>query len=374
MTGPFSYPALRTIYFNITNRCNLKCRHCWIDAKFGATSSGLQASSGELTVSDVKKPIREAIGLGLTSIKFTGGEPFIRKELPDFIRYFSTLDLEIYFETNGTLVDEAVVSGLPKKNVIDIAVSIDSSDRAQHDAVRGVSGSFDKAMRGIELLVRHDLPVQIIYSLYACNLSKLWEAIELARQKGARSFKINPVISLGRAKKIDKGDLLSIEELLDLERQLEEKTYGDIDVFLDIPAAFKSTQHFLRRKKANCCSVTSMLGILSDGTVSICGIGVAEEGLVMGNIKRDSLRDIWSSNDILKRIRSSIPSKLEGVCGRCIHKNFCLGCCIAQNYAGSKRLEAPYHFCEAADKQGLFPETRLMRFEGSNEAVLAQRC
>jgi sulfatase maturation enzyme AslB (radical SAM superfamily) len=49
---------------------------------------------------------------------------------------------------------------------------------------------------------------------------------------------------------------------------------------------------------------------------------------------------------------------LEGICGDCLHRDFCLGECVANNYYETGKINSSYHFCTQADKAGLFPETR----------------
>jgi SynChlorMet cassette radical SAM/SPASM protein ScmF len=358
-------PGLNTIYFNITERCNLKCLHCWLGAEYSNTPSAL---GKELSVRELKEPIREAMELGLGSVKFTGGEPFLRKDILDFVNYFAELKLALSFETNATLLNEEIVRNLPRHAITDIAVSLDSSEAGSHDRLRGIEGSFLKASAGIKLLLKYNLPVQVIFSLYKDNLSKLWSAIDLLRVMGVGLIKINPLLSLGRAALLKEEEFLSIQELINLERRIEERHYPDIEVFLDLPLAFKSTRYFFNTRRNSRCAINHLLGILSDGTVSICGIGLGHTDLVMGNIRTDSLKYIWENSPVLKQLRCAIPEKLEGVCKRCILKNYCLGCCPADTYARNRSFTGAYQFCARAFEEGLFPETRLLK---ENAAIIA---
>ena len=75
---------------------------------------------------------------------------------------------------------------------------------------------------------------------------------------------------------------------------------------------------------------------------------------------------------MLKKLRESVPEKLEGVCGRCILKYFCMGECVAENYVRERSLTAPFYFCKEAYDQGIFPETRLIDERVMHEAVLSR--
>jgi radical SAM protein with 4Fe4S-binding SPASM domain len=155
----------------------------------------------------------------------------------------------------------------------------------------------------------------------------------------------------------------TIKEILDFSEKLRVK-YESFKgyLFLDIPMAFKSLDEIKNRGGYRTCAIRNILGILSDGSVSICGIGYMDEDLLFGNVrgKTSSLGDIWHNNPVLKRIREDIPSKLEGVCGICVFKNKCLGSCRAEVYYNTGSLVAPYWFCQEAYDEGLFPSTRVM--------------
>jgi radical SAM protein with 4Fe4S-binding SPASM domain len=113
--------------------------------------------------------------------------------------------------------------------------------------------------------------------------------------------------------------------------------------------------------KGSCgiCAVLNILGVLSDGTYALCGIGTTVPELVFGHAAKDALGDIWQNSTVLKELREGLPYRLEGVCGECIMKGICLGSCIAQNYYRDKKLWAGFWFCEEAKARGLFPESRI---------------
>jgi radical SAM protein with 4Fe4S-binding SPASM domain len=111
----------------------------------------------------------------------------------------------------------------------------------------------------------------------------------------------------------------------------------------------------------NCCNVHNILGIIANGEISLCGIGVTTKDLVFGNMNNDSIKQIWQTNHILKKIREEIPNDLDGICGNCIHKYTCLGVCIASNYQSSKKINSANYFCERAEEINLFPIYRKIK-------------
>ena len=90
--------------------------------------------------------------------------------------------------------------------------------------------------------------------------------------------------------------------------------------------------------------------------MSICGIGASTPELLLGTIDERPLKDIWHDSEILNLIRKDIPSGLQGICGECMFKNFCLGKCRAEAFYSKGDISAPFYFCDEADRLGLFPE------------------
>jgi radical SAM protein with 4Fe4S-binding SPASM domain len=107
------------------------------------------------------------------------------------------------------------------------------------------------------------------------------------------------------------------------------------------------------------CNIFEILGVLSDGSYALCGIGESIPELVFGSARSDSLASVWRQSPMLVRLRAAIPGELKGVCARCIMRSRCLGHCIAQNYYAARDLTAPYYMCQEAFEQGLFPASRL---------------
>ncbi|MBW1790087.1 MAG: SynChlorMet cassette radical SAM/SPASM protein ScmF, partial [Deltaproteobacteria bacterium] len=81
--------------------------------------------------------------------------------------------------------------------------------------------------------------------------------------------------------------------------------------------------------------------------------------LVFGEAGKDDLASVWANNGMLQALRQGLPGKLKGVCGNCLMNRVCFGSCIAQTYYRTGSLWAPFWFCEEAEKEGLFPITRL---------------
>lgn len=366
-----THPPLRTIYFYPTESCNLKCKHCWVSPSFAEGPSAkayADQNSANLSFDEIKEVVADALPLGLDSIKLTGGEPFLHPRIMDYLRYFRKKGLALILETNGTLLDEAIIVEL-KRLGCGTSVSLDGATPATHDRVRGVPGSFEKVLRALHLMQKHDYPCEVIFSLYRETRNELKQIIEILDARGGFRLKINPLCPIGRGERLAEASLaLPIEEILELNRTIERdytRRFKNVPIYLHLPVAFTPVKDILAGKGCCTCRILNIIGLLSDGRVSYCGIGRLEEELVMGNVRNEKLSAIWQDSKQLRELRKKMPRALKGVCGICIHKYQCLGSCVAQTYHQKKDLFGAFSFCEAAHVKGLFPESRLVRTVGA---------
>jgi len=365
---PASYP-LRAIYLNLSDRCNLRCQHCWLSPEmvpsFPETPARYGNEKGTLSVSMMREVIRQAKPLGLHTIKLTGGEPFLRSDVIDFVSLFHEEGLHTDIETNGTLVDRSTARSLVELGVRGLSVSLDSADPKGHDRFRGVSGAFAGALRGIRNLVEENMRTQIIMSLWRENACEIEPLARLSLGLGVKLFKINPVLPIGRGNEMhQKKRTLSVEELLQTFRWVREQLQPviDIPIHFSLPIAFHPLKEIMAGNGSD-CAILNILGIVENGDISFCGIQRVQEDLVMGNVTRDRLDTLWTSHPLLRKMRNMIPSRLEGICGRCFFKKKCMGNCLACTYYLEKSLTAPYWVCQEAFEKGLFPGTRCMERE-----------
>jgi len=354
---PEGVPPLISFYLYLSGSCNLACRHCWIEPTVQSGENG-----GEhVKIEYVEKVIQEAKPLGLSSVKLTGGEPLLHPQFREIINLLKDAKLKIQIETNGTLIDAKLAEFLKRSgHVSDISVSLDGADARTHEAMRGIKGCFDLAVEGIKNLVAKNFRPQLICTLHKGNVSQLESVIELGMNLGCGSIKFNHVQEIGRGgESFPKSQRLSVSEIINLHRLIESDLANKykVPLFIDIPFAFFPIRELLNGTLAR-CSVKTMLCMLAGGELSMCGIGCTVPELIYGHIEADNLSDIWFSHPVLLRLREQIPGKMEGICGECVHRFLCLGSCVAKNYFLTGKFNAPYQFCDVAEKLGLFPDSR----------------
>ncbi len=350
------YP-LHTLYLYISGACNLSCKHCWIDPCFDEHAN---KNNKYLSLNKIKSALDESKPLGLKSIKLTGGEPFLHPEIDDIIQLINKYKLKLSIETNGTLITEERATLLAElDNKPFIAISLDGSTPTTNDFLRGIQGAFDRTITGISNLVSKGFHPQIICTLHKKNIHEIESIVELAKTIGCGSIKFNNIQKVGRGESMHEKIGLSITELINIyDKKIKslEDHFG-IQVFFDIPVAFFPIKRLISESSSH-CNIKSILGVLSNGSISICGIGVIVPELILGTIGETPIKNIWLNHPILETIRKDLPDKIQGICSNCIHRNLCLGACIAQNYFKTGNLLSSYSFCENANQIGLFPQTR----------------
>lgn len=352
---------LNTIYFYLTGDCNLRCRHCWIAPDYRSHGQ----ASAYLLPELFRSILKQARPMGLQTVKLTGGEPLLHPHIGEILRQVQLEDLRLVVETNGVLCTPEIARQIAACKNPHVSVSFDGADAKTHEWMRGVDGCFDDAVRGTENLVAAGLKPQIIMTLTRRNFHQAEAIVRLAEKLGAGSVKYNLLQPHARAlQMIEAGEALPIEALIRLGHKVENElaTATRLRLYFSYPMAFSPLGKMFGRDGTGCgiCGIRGVIGVLADGSYAMCGIGETVPDLVFGHAAKDRLADVWAKTPAINEIREGLPKRLDGVCGNCTMKHICQGFCVAHNYDRHKNFWAPYWFCELAEKQGLFPRSRLL--------------
>ncbi|MCF6179983.1 MAG: mycofactocin radical SAM maturase, partial [Geopsychrobacter sp.] len=161
--------------WEVTLACNLRCRHC--------LSSSADPAVGELSTTEALALVEELHQEGVFQINFGGGEPFMR---PDFMQILDACHqrrIMTCISTNGTLFTPELVEQLSKTSMVAIQVSLDGAQKATCEAIRG-KGTYDTALRALELLSASKIPTSINTVLTADNADEIEDLQKLATLLG----------------------------------------------------------------------------------------------------------------------------------------------------------------------------------------------
>jgi SynChlorMet cassette radical SAM/SPASM protein ScmF len=350
-----SYP-LEQIYFYSTTRCNANCYHCY--QRTTKVESKIQAvQANEVGKEAFLNFVEKAVPLGLRVVKLTGGEPFLRSDLPEIIQGLRNLGIAVTIETNGFFIDKEIAD-LLSDNEVDVAISLDGGCSRSHDTLRGLPGSFAKVVQAIKMLSERGCQMKVVMAVSKLNLNEIEKVLSVITSNGCYHLKINPVNIFGASRvRVAEGVRLTPKEVMTLyERRAElEETYNAF-ISLEGPLAF-ATIYEIAEGHIGLCPFTRILGILSDGSISYCGVGNCHEELILGNISQNlNLQEFWNNSPALNETRRILLKRLKGVCGTCIFENYCKGSCRALAYESGGSFSSPDPWCQTAFEEGFFPE------------------
>lgn len=351
------------LQWHTTDRCNLKCLHCYRDTTSsngnhksnrishnGKDFTPISDSGQELSSKDHLRILEEYKTL-LNSfsgsqhhkkghINFTGGEPFLRTDFLSLLEK-TVADRHLYsvgILTNGKLIDSSLAKQLKKYSISYLQVSLDG-DREIHDTLRG-EGDFDRTLDAIRICSAEGLSVSVSFTAHRGNINTLNSVAKVAYEAGADYLWSDRLIPEGTGDAL-REHCFSGEETRDYVKLLGEisQKYGEtrnstgiFDLWKRsgrrIPG--KNRENFrVRNHRAlqfldsgdvpyRCSAGDSLLTVLSDGTVVPC----RRMPLNVGNVLDQSLVEIYNENELLKKLRKH---EIPDGCNHCLYRNDCNG-------------------------------------------------
>lgn len=290
-----------TVIFNLTNRCTLRCKHCY--AAYFARDT-----RHEMTTPQIKKVIRELKENGCLRINFCGGEPLLRNDIGELIDYAGTLGLSVDLTSNGTLVPGKLEK---LKGLKCITISLDGRHK-HHDILRG-KGSAAKALEGIKAAIDAGVEVRVNMVLHKHNLADIDYMVNLAEKLG---FKLH--ISLAISNIFGSKALIGVKPTTKqfqkvLKRVIYLKENG-APIFFSA-AAYKSV--------LNCWTDYEVEGVI--GAPAPKGMPTCPAGKMFGLIDADGR--FWACPHLIDKVKAKNAVKV-GVAEawKQTNNHFCTGC------------------------------------------------
>ncbi len=340
-------PKLGVLYINPAGGCNLHCRHCWVNE--GSFTGEL------LSIENWEELLSQSAAEGCSYLKFTGGEPLLYHDIVPLYRYSADLFPKVVIETNGTLEPDGLWEAFAEKKPFHVSVSLDNAEARLHDEFRGQTGAWEKTVEFAEKLVKNNISNQIIMSVSSVEREPVESMIELVRKIGVDTLKINFITPSGRGRTDNFFDKNPIEDIIEFFTWIDKETPPG--VLPSVPAALLPVN---RLKNHGYCPVRNLMGVLPDGTFSLCGVAFSRKEMAWGKFPDTTVHEAWENSPVYKMIRSSLPESIEGVCHRCLHRDSCIGQCVVNNMETGGSVTSPDILCQRAYEAGLFPKTRLL--------------
>lgn len=180
------------LFVQLTNRCNLRCKHCFVESDM--------TKDDYLTYERIIKVVNDAVALGINRIDFTGGEVLTKPYFLDVLRYLDTQPVSYNFFSNLTLANDNVIEELAKlKGLTSIITSIDYLEPKKHNKFRGGEMAFERTLHAITRLNQKNVKVIVNTMVMDDNRDSLGDLVEFFINQGVETH-FDTIIDCGRAK------------------------------------------------------------------------------------------------------------------------------------------------------------------------------
>lgn len=328
-------PVKPVVIWNLTRRCNLRCRHCY-------TVSADVDFPGELTHEQAMTTLDDLGDFGIPALILSGGEPLDRFDFFDLAHAARRKVRMLALSTNGTKVQGGNADRVAEIGFDYVGISIDGIGTT-NDWFRGVDGAFDDALRGVRACKARGIKVGLRFTLTRDNASQLPDLLQLCDNEGVDKFYLSHLVYAGRGDKNRGEDAVHDHTRRALDQLIDRAWVAAAeDMPLDIVTGNNDADAvYLMRwaeRHFDDARLTNLRDHLEAWGGNASGLGVANidtlgrvhpdtywSDYTVGNVKTQRFSDLWTGDDpMLAQLRRR-PRPLKGRCGACAFKAVCGG-------------------------------------------------
>ena len=323
--------------WELTYACNLQCVHC-------LSSSG-QRDDRELSTAEAKRVLDELREMQVFYINIGGGEPMVRRDFFELLEYAIGSGIGVKFSTNGAFIDREKARRLAALDYLDIQISLDGTDEATNDAVRGV-GSYALARRAMDNLRDAGFgPFKISVVVTRHNVSQLDEFKRLADSYGAQ-LRITRLRPSGRGA----DTWHELHPTNAQQREIYEWLLAHGENVLTGDSFFHLNALGDPLPGLNMCGAGRVVCLIDPiGDVYACPFVIHEE-FRAGNVRDAGFAAIWKTSDLFTSLREP---QSAGACASCGSFDSCQGGCMAAKFFTGLPLDGPDPECVGGDGEHL---------------------
>ncbi len=328
----FSAKTKPVVMWNLTQKCNLACKHCYLDAK--------EAIKEEMSLEEGIRLIDSLADIQVPILILTGGEPLLSHNFYALAFHARDAGLRTVISTNGTLITPEVAKLLAEAKIRYVGISLDSANQHKHDLFRGSEGSYLRALEGLRNAKEAGLKTGIRITLTRDNWQDVPALLDLALKEEVPRFCLYHLVPTGRGVNIVERDVTPeqrrsvirflAEAAVELKNENVEILTTDspmdgaylLEMLKDDPR--RDQVERLLFNAGGCSAGIKVANINHKGDVHPCHF---MPQIVVGNVKERSFRDIWidEPSPELKMLRE-IKFSLKGRCRNCCYIDLCGGC------------------------------------------------
>jgi len=357
----FSKDKRPVVVWNVTRRCNLKCVHCYAHAKN-------QHFDNELSTAQGKALINDLADFGSPVMLFSGGEPLVRKDLPQLAAYAVEKGMRAVISTNGTLITPTMARTLKEIGLSYVGISLDGMQEI-NDRFRGVKGAFKSALEGIKNSQNAGIKVGLRFTVNKFNVEEIPKIFQLLEEMNIPRVCFYHLVYAGRGSEMVKEDLShagtrkAVDLIINETKRLFDK--GQPKEVLTVDNHADGPYVYLRMLKDDPERAKEVLELLkwNEGNNSGRGIGcVSWDGEVhadqfwrhhsFGNVTQRPFSEIWmdTSDELMGKLKEK-KKHVKGRCATCNWLDVCGGNFRVRAEAVSGDVWAPDPACYLTDEE-----------------------
>ena len=357
----FSRDKKPVVVWNVTQRCNLRCVHCYSRSEDKSYENELSTDEGLTLIDDLAS-------FGSPVILFSGGEPLIRPDILTLIRHATKSGLRAVLSTNGTLIDERMSLALKDIGLSYVGISLDGLEKV-HDSFRGVKGTFEKVLRAIYHCKSAGLKVGLRFTINKRNFQEVDGIFDLVEEQKIPRICFYHLVYAGRGADLMNEDLdhdqtrkvvdLIMDRTLDLHKKGLAVETLTVDNHADGPYIYL---RLLQENPERAQQVIELLK-MNEGNNSGRGIGcVSWDGAVhadqfwrhlsFGNVRNRTFSEIWTdpNDEFLQKLKNK-KKFVTGRCASCQWLDVCGGNFRVRAEAAYGDIWAPDPACYLTDRE-----------------------
>jgi len=302
------------VSIEVTRRCPLECQHCYNNLPMGDQD----ARSREMTTEEHFRMLDELVEMGCFWLLYTGGEIFARKDFLEIYTYAKKKGFLITLFTNGTLITEKIADYLLEWPPFAIEITLYGRTRETYEALTQMPGSYDRCLRGIELLRERGLPLKLKTVATSINKHEIGSMRQFAEGELGVGFKfdaqINPRVDCSQSPLAVR---LAPEEVVALD-MASPKSASEYRMLAQNDA--ESPANLMNSDSVYFCGGgMNGFAVNAYGEVGICVISQQDTF----DVRRAGLREVWEGSLLQlrtqkrKRVTKCIGCRIQSLCGMC---------------------------------------------------------
>ena len=325
------------VVWNTTNRCNLRCKHCYLQAEDVSYDN-------ELTHEEAMALIDDLAEMKAPVLLFSGGEPLMRKDLMELGKYAAEKGLRPVLSTNGTLIDDEKAKQLFEAGFQYVGISIDGAPKT-HDFFRAKEGAFRASIEGLHACRRAGLKTGVRFTLNKYNEKELPEIFDILVEEKIPRFCMYHLVYAGRGEGMLKQDVTT-ERMRELMQYVADKTVElheqgvEIEILTtDNHADGIYLYNLIKEKQperadevmkllemhGGCSAGTKFGNVDPQGNVHPCQFW---QDYTIGNVREKPFSELWNGDDPLLVMLRKKEEHVKGKCADCKYNQLCGGCRI----------------------------------------------